>query len=135
MTETLITGLSLGTVYALVALGFVVVYKASEVLNFAHGSFVIAGAYVTARTHEIFGFFGAVLAGILAAALMALIVERLFVRPIRDAPVISLAIMTIGVEVILNTELIRRIGVDIMPLGHPWGATAVTILGLSLIHI
>lgn len=132
MSETLITGLSLGAVYALVALGFVVVFKASEVLNFAHGSFVIAGAYVTARTHELLGFYGAVLAGITAAAVLALVVERLLVRPIRDAPVISLAIMTIGVEVILNTELIRRIGVDIMPLGQPWGADAVSVLGSAV---
>lgn len=132
MIEPLITGLSLGAVYALVALGFVVVFKASEVLNFAHGSFVIAGAYVTARTQELLGFYGAVIAGIAAAALLALIVERLLVRPIRDASVISLAIMTIGVEVILNTELIRRIGVDIMPLGQPWGADAVDIFGSAV---
>ncbi|MGW6174192.1 branched-chain amino acid ABC transporter permease [Arthrobacter sp. NPDC055138] len=126
--ELLITGLSLGAVYALVALGFVIVFKASEVLNFAHGSLVVAGAYVTARTHEVLGFFGAVVAGIIAAAAVALIIERVLVRPIRNAPVISLAIMTIGVEVLMNTELVRQMGVDILPLGHPWGA-ATWVLG------
>jgi len=128
----LLTGLSLGAVYALVALGFVILFKASEVLNFAHGSLVVLGAYVTARTHEVFGFFGAVLAGIIAAALAAVLIERLLVRPIRNAPVISLAIMTIGVEVLLNTELVRQIGVDIMTLGHPWGAETLTMGSLVI---
>lgn len=127
--ELLISGLSLGAVYALVALGFVIVYKASEVLNFAHGSFVVAGAYVTARTHEILGFYGAVVTGILAAALLALVVERLLVRSMRNAPVISLAILTIGIEVVLNTELVRQMGVDMLPLGHPWGASTIDLLG------
>lgn len=125
--DTLIAGLSLGAVYALVALGFVIIFKTSEVLNFAHGSFVVAGAYITARTYEVFGFFGAVIAGVLGAALLAVVVERVLVRPMKDASVVSLAIMTIGVEVILNTELIRQIGVDILPLGHPWGASSVAI--------
>lgn len=129
MIDTLIAGLSLGAVYSLVALGFVIIYKTSEVLNFAHGSFVVAGAYVTARTSEVLGFFGAVIAGIAAAALLAVIVERVLVRPIRDASVVSLAIMTIGLEVILNTELVRQIGVDILPLGQPWGATSMMVLG------
>ncbi|MGO1542781.1 MAG: branched-chain amino acid ABC transporter permease [Gulosibacter sp.] len=132
MIDILIAGLSLGAVYSLVALGFVIIYKTSEVLNFAHGSFVVAGAYITARTSEVFGFFGAVVAGILGAALLAVIVERVLVRPIRDASIISLTIMTIGLEVILNTELVRQIGVDILPLGQPWGASSIMILGAAI---
>lgn len=126
----LLTGLSLGSVYALVALGFVILYKSSEVLNFAHGSFVVLGAYVTARTYDILGFFGAALAGIIVAGLTAVVVERLLVRPIRNAPVVSLAIMTIGIEVIMNTELTRQIGSQIVTLGQPWGADTLTIAGL-----
>src|SRR5690606_13193578 len=56
----LLAGLSLGTVYALVAMGFVIIYKASEVLNFAHGSLLLLGAFVVARLHEAIGFPAAV---------------------------------------------------------------------------
>lgn len=127
--ETLFVGLSLGAVYSLIALGFVIVFKASEVLNFAHVSLVMGGAYVTARTHETLGFFGAALAGIIVAAAAALIIERVLVRPIRDAAHISLAIMTIGVDIIMNTELVRRIGVDTLPLGQPWGSQGISLFG------
>ena len=129
LMSTVIAGLSLGAIYALVALGIVILYKASEVLNFAHGTIAVLGAYVTARTVDILGFFGAVVAGVLAAALTALLIERLLVRKMANAPVVSLAIMTIGLEVILNTELTRQIGVDILELHQPWGTEAIEIFG------
>ncbi|MEA2448960.1 MAG: branched-chain amino acid transport system permease protein, partial [Thermoleophilaceae bacterium] len=59
--ELLISGLSLGFVYALIALGFVVIFKATRVINFAHGSLLLLGAYVIARLHGSLGFGGAVL--------------------------------------------------------------------------
>ena len=127
LETALLTGLSLGSIYALVALGFVILHKSSSVLNFAHGSFVVMGAYVTARTYPVFGFYGAAIAGIAAAAVTALVVERLFIRPIRNAPVISLAIMTIGIEVLLNTELTRQMGVQILSLGQPWEAARIAL--------
>lgn len=132
LLSILISGLSLGSIYALVALGIVILYKASETLNFAHGSFVVLGAYVTARTYDTFGFFGAALAGILAAAGLAVLVERSIIRSMKDAPVVSLAIVTIGVEVMMNTELIRQIGADILPLGHPWGNDTLLIASAHL---
>src|SRR5699024_3261769 len=49
------------------------------------------------------------------------------IRAMKDAPVISLAIVTIGIEVIMNTELIRQIGADILPLGHVWGNDALVV--------
>lgn len=127
LLSVLISGLSLGSIYALVALGIVILYKASETLNFAHGSFVVLGAYVTARTYEVFGFFGAALAGIITAAALSVLVERTIIRSMKDAPVVSLAIVTIGVEVMMNTELIRQIGADILQPGQPWGNDTLVI--------
>ncbi len=54
---------------------------------------------------------------------MALLTERALIRPLRGAPVISLAILTIGVDILLLTELTRRIGSDILNVGQPWGGT------------
>lgn len=65
--ELLLGGLSMGSVYALIALGFVVIFKATEVVNFAHASLLLAGGYVTATLHDELGFWGALLAGTLSA--------------------------------------------------------------------
>ena len=117
----LLNGISLGALYALIALGFVIIFKASEVVSFTHGSLLLLGAYTIAVTSDSIGFFPAVLAGLAVTALAALIVERLIINRLRGAPVISLAIVTIGVDIIILTELIRRIGSDILNVPHPWG--------------
>ena len=117
----LLNGLSLGAIYALIALGFVIIFKASEVTSFMQGSLLLLGAYLWAASTRPLGFWGAVAVGIAGAALAALVVERLLINRLRGAPVISLAILTIGVDLIIVTELTRRIGSDILNLGHPWG--------------
>ena len=121
----LLNGLSLGAVYALIALGFVIIFKASEVTSFMQGSLLLLGAYLMARFHDTLGFWGALVLGIGGAALAAVVVERLLINQLRGAPVISLAILTIGVDLIIVTELTRRIGSDILNLGHPWGGGAL----------
>jgi branched-chain amino acid transport system permease protein len=99
----LLNGISLGAIYALIALGFVIIFKASEVVSFTQGSLLLLGAYTIARLSGPWGFWLAALAGIAVTALAALIVERLIINRLRGAPVISLAIVTIGVDIILLT--------------------------------
>lgn len=123
--EILVNGISLGGIYALIALGFVVVFKATEVVNFAHGSFVVLGGYVMARTSSHVPFSVALLLGVATTAGCAFLVERLFVRKLQEGNVNALAILTIGVDIVLITELTRRFGPDILPLGDPWGAHLV----------
>ena len=53
--ELLLNGISMGAVYALIALGFVIIFKASEVVNFAHASLLLAGGFITAKLHVLFG--------------------------------------------------------------------------------
>ena len=129
----LLNGLSLGAIYALIALGFVIIFKASEVVSFTQGSLILLGAYTIARLAKPWGFWLAALAGIVVTALAALIIERLIINRLRGAPVISLAIVTIGVDIILLTELIRRIGSDILNVPHPWGGRSFRIgdVGIS----
>ena len=128
----LLNGLSLGALYALIALGFVIIFKASEVVSFTHGSLLLLGAYSIARLSDSIGFLPAVLVGVLLTALAAFLVERLIINRLRGAPVISLAIVTIGVDIILLTELIRQIGPDILNIPHPWGGDSVRIGGVGI---
>jgi branched-chain amino acid transport system permease protein len=121
----LFNGLSLGALYALIALGFVVIFKSSEVVSFMHGSLLLVGAYAIVRFQEPLGFWGGVVAGILVTALIGLLVDRILLARLRGAPVISLAILTIGVDILLATELTREIGSDILNINHPWGGNVV----------
>ncbi|MCA1712390.1 MAG: branched-chain amino acid ABC transporter permease [Actinobacteria bacterium] len=129
----LLNGLSLGAIYALIALGFAVIFKASEVVSFCHGSLLLFGAYVIARASDTLPFGLAVLLGIGATAGLGLLIERIIINRLRGAPVITLAIATIGVEVLLATELIRRIGSDIPNLPAPWGGDSIRVgdVGIS----
>ncbi|GAA3923880.1 branched-chain amino acid ABC transporter permease [Streptomyces gulbargensis] len=125
--EFLINGVSLGSIYALIALGFVVIFRATEVVNFAHASLLLAGGYVTAVLHDDLGFWFALLAGIAGAAFVGAAVEFLVMRRHRGGDHSVLAIVTIGVDILLATELTRRIGTDILALGDPWGDGVVTL--------
>jgi len=130
--ELLIQGVSLGFIYALIALGFVVIYKSTEVVNFAHGSLVLLGGYVVGVTHQQFGFWVALLFGLVATGTAALVIEFVLVRRIRGRDANSLAILTIGVDILLLTELTRRIGSQVLSTGDPWGAKLVTIAGFTV---
>ncbi|KRD07650.1 MULTISPECIES: branched-chain amino acid ABC transporter permease [unclassified Streptomyces] len=128
--DSVLAGLALGAVYALVALGFVVIFKASGVLNFAHGSLLLFGGYLTAVLHDDLGFAGALAVSVLATAALAGALDRLLLQ--RGDPDPGAAhvqtIVTIGVDIVLLTDLSRRIGGDLLTLGDPWG-DSVTRLG------
>ncbi|MCD0450434.1 branched-chain amino acid ABC transporter permease [Actinocorallia sp. API 0066] len=126
--ELLLNGVSMGAVYALIALGFVIIFKASEVVNFAHASLLLVGGFLVAELHGRIGFLPALLAGAAGAALAGAFVEFAVIRRSRAADHSVLAIVTIGVDIILATELTRRIGTRVMAMGDPWG-DAVLHLG------
>ncbi|MFC9290359.1 branched-chain amino acid ABC transporter permease, partial [Streptomyces sp. NPDC057052] len=80
LLDTLLNGLALGAVYALVALGFVVIFKASGVLNFAHGSLLLLGGYLVAVLHDDLGFAGALAVAVLATGAVAGALDRLLLQ-------------------------------------------------------
>jgi branched-chain amino acid transport system permease protein len=132
--ELLVSGLSLGCIYALIAMGFVIVYKATNVVNFAHVSVLMLGAYLVARWHESIGFVGSVLAAAAVCAVAAALLDVVFVRVLRrrGGGVDALAILTIGLNILLATELSRRVGTDLLPTGAPWGSDVTHVLGIAV---
>ncbi|MEV6861609.1 branched-chain amino acid ABC transporter permease [Streptosporangium subroseum] len=118
--ELLANGISVGTVYALIALGFVIIFKATEVLNFAHASLLLVGGFIIAKLHASVGFWLALLIGIAGAALVGALIEFLVIRRANVASQSVLAIATIGIDIVLTTELTREIGADVLALGDPW---------------
>jgi branched-chain amino acid transport system permease protein len=134
LLQLVFSGAALGSVYALLALGFVVVFKATEVVNFAHGGLLMVGAYFTARFRTVndYPFPIALILGVAVAVAVALVVERLFVRPVGRRSIVAAAIMTIGVDVILQTDVTRRLGIDILAVGDPWQSATVDVFGITI---
>ncbi len=130
--QLLVNGLGKGAVYALLALGFVVIYKATEVINFAHGSLALIGGYLVAVTVDTLGFPLAAAVGIGGAGLAALLIERLLLSRSRFATPDSLALLTIGIDVVVVEDIFRRLGTTVPYLGAPWDARPIQFGGVTL---
>ena len=150
--QLLIQGLMVGAVYALVALGFVLIYKATEVVNFAQGDLMMIGAYIYFSLVTSLGMtpllaFGATL--VLAGGLGALI-ERLVLHPLVDEPPFTLVMVTIGLSTVLRAatgmiwshdtyafpspipESAVHVGEVAMPLADVWTIAITVVLSLLL---
>lgn len=103
LLQFLLSGVTVGAVYALVALGFTIIYNASDVVNFAQGEFVMIGGMVT-----VFAFAAglplplAALIAIVTASAVGVALNKLAIEPARGAPVVSLIIITIGASIFLR---------------------------------
>ena len=100
----LISGLSLGSVYAIIALGYTMVYGIAKMLNFAHGDIIMIGAYVAffALTYFHLPFPVAVLVSIAVCTVLGVVIERLAYKPLRQASSLSVLITAIGVSYFLQ---------------------------------
>ena len=100
----LINGLSLGSVYAIIALGYTMVYGIAKMLNFAHGDIMMVGAYVAFFALNSFGLpvIPSVLLSMLVTTCLGVVIERLAYRPLRQATSLSVLITAIGVSYFLQ---------------------------------
>ncbi len=130
--QLVVNGLGKGAVYALLALGFVIIFKSTRVINFAHGSLVLVGGYLTALSVDTLGFAGAAVVGIAGAGIAALLIERLLISRSRLADANSLALLTIGVDVVVSEDIFRRLGTTVPFLGAPWDASPIQIGTVTL---
>ena len=102
--QLVVTGLVTGSVYALVALGFVLIYKSTSIINFAQGEFVLVGAYVCLWIVVDMGvpFIPAFILTMVGSIIMGLLVEKMILRPMIGEPVISVIMVTIGLAALLK---------------------------------
>lgn len=103
LLQFLLSGVTVGAVYALVALGFTIIYNASDVVNFAQGEFVMLGGMITVFAHAAGAPLPlAALAAVLATAGLGVAMNKLAIEPARGAPVVSLVIITIGASIFIR---------------------------------
>jgi branched-chain amino acid transport system permease protein len=121
-------GIALGARYALVALGFVVIHRATGVINFAQGSILALGAYFTFNAHVTWGlnFYVSALIAIAASAIVGVLVERFLLRRMTGQPVFSVIMITIGLLFVLDQVITMVWGQDAQNLEDPWGIRTVT---------
>ncbi|MFI9814623.1 branched-chain amino acid ABC transporter permease [Saccharothrix variisporea] len=130
--QSLIRGLGTGSIYALLALGFVIIYKSTRVISFAQPAFMLAGAVLVSYLAAEVGFFVAVPVAAVLIAVLALGVERTVLRPMIGKPVFVVAIITIGVDVVVRVVTNAFIGLDVRQVGDPWGLDTVALLGVEV---
>ena len=110
----LINGLSLGSVYAIIALGYTMVYGIAKMLNFAHGDIIMVGGYVCFCAVNYLGLptgIG-VLLSIVACTVLGIVIERLAYKPLRNAPSLDVLITAIGVSYFLQNAALLIWGSD-----------------------
>ena len=142
--QLLIIGLSVGSIYAIVAVGFVLVFKATEIFNFAQGNLMVVGAYLGytfIHTLHLPALLGAT-AAVLVAAVIGVVLHFSLFRPMLGKPVLSIIMATIGLALIINAVIIMAYG----PIGftYPnvlptnvldWHGLRVSTLDLLIIGI
>jgi branched-chain amino acid transport system permease protein len=112
--QLFITGLALGMMYALIAIGFVIIYKCSKAFNIAQGQIVMIGGYLGYTFLAMFGLpvWAAIIAAIAVAVVMGLVIERFTLRPLLGQPPLAIVMMTIALAGVLDGVAILVWGGD-----------------------
>jgi branched-chain amino acid transport system permease protein len=115
-----LSGISVGSIYAMVALALVIPYKASGVLNFGQGEIVTFGAYTGLVLSQMLPFAAVLPATVLIAALLGILIERLLIRPIIAAPEFTLVIATFAVGLMIRAAIRLHWQDNSFPLDAPY---------------
>lgn len=134
LIQTLINGVSLAAIYALVAVGFVIIFKSTQVLNFAQPALLLLGAlWVTYFTTVVgINFWVSLIIAIALSAATGIFVERTALRPMVGKPIFAVAIMTIGLNTMLTVFALAGLGIDLRPIGEPWGLKTIEFAGFVI---
>ena len=134
--QLIISGIAQGCIYGLIALGFVLIYKATETVSFAQGELMMLGAFggLAGLTMLGFPFWLAVLSSIAAMALLGVLVERVVIRPILGQPAFSIVMLTIGIGYVARglITMIPGIGTETHTLPVPYKDQIWKLGGLVL---
>lgn len=132
--QLVLSGIANGAIFALVALGFVLIYKSSDVINFAQGELLLIGAYLTYATVEQFGLWwpAGVVVAVVLAAVAGVLIEQLVLRPMIGEPAISVIMVTIGLSSLLRAIVGAIWGVTPRPAPQFLPTDTVTMLGANV---
>lgn len=136
IVQLVISGVAQGCIYGLIALGFVLIYKATETVSFAQGDLMMLGAFGGLAALTLLGlpFWAAVLGAIAAMAIFGVLLERIVIRPILGQPAFSIVMLTIGIGYVARglITMIPGIGTETHTFAVPyknetWNAGALVV--------
>lgn len=132
--QQLVNGISLGSIYALIALGYTMVYGIIKLINFAHGDVFMVGAFIGfyAFTQWDMGFFPALLLAMIACAIFGVLIERIAYKRLRNATRIAALITAIGVSLLIEYGTIYLRGADVAAYPEVVKKTTYEILGVQV---
>jgi branched-chain amino acid transport system permease protein len=125
----LTNGVLIGLMYALIALGFVLIYKATDVINFAQGEFVMFAGFIAAGAASLAGLSFWASAALAIAGMVALGfgLERVVLRPLIGRPIIAVVMATIGLQAVLRGGAVLAFGAGVKDLAMPVGDTPLAV--------
>jgi branched-chain amino acid transport system permease protein len=125
--QLLSSGIALGAIYALVCLGFVIIYKATGVINFAQGAFVIVGAFLVFNFTQTWGlpFYLSIVLAMVVMAIIGVVVERLILRRMVGQPVFAVILVTFGLLIVMEHGANAIWGYNLLAIGDPWALRTV----------
>jgi branched-chain amino acid transport system permease protein len=136
LLQILVSGASQGCIYGLIAIGFVLIYKATETVNFAQGELMMLGAFAGLAAATLLGlpYWAAFLAAVAALALFGLAAERVVLRPILGQPAFAIVMVTIGIGYVARglITMVPAIGTDTHALPTPFQDQVVRLGGLVI---
>ena len=128
------SGIAVGCLYALIALGFVLIIKATDILNFAHGEIIMISSllcyFLMAKYH--FSFLSASLITVLIAALLGVLTERVVLRPMLGEPIFAVVMITIGLSIFLRSLAGIIFGHDNYVFPSPFPKEPMNLAGITL---
>lgn len=130
-------GLQIGSIYALVSLGYTMVYGVAKLINFAHGDIIMIGAYICLYLIPVLSAIGlpiwvGVFVAIIVCAILGVLIERIAYRPLRNSPRISNLITAIGVSLLLENLAMMFFGAASKPFPPVFPATRIGLAGLEV---
>lgn len=148
LSDMVVEGLSLGAIYAMLAVGFVIIFKATQVINFAHGALAALGAFFVASFATIANipgrwlpdsprwvtWVGAVVLALIVMGLIGMILERVFLRPMVGEELFAIAIVTLGLDILIRNLTNDFIGQFPRPMGDPFGISDFNLGWIRIAH-
>lgn len=133
--QQLINGVSLGSIYALIALGYTMVYGIINLINFAHGDIYMMGAFVgyALTTFLGLGFIPSLIASMVACSILGMVVEKIAYKPLRNSSRISLLITAISVSLFLQYIMVYFIGPETRTFPNVLESNRITFFDGSVI--
>jgi branched-chain amino acid transport system permease protein len=135
--QLIISGIVIGSIYSLLALGFTLIYKATDVVNFAQGELLLIGAYICLHTTVTYHvpFFAAFIITLIFTFLMGFFIEKVFLRRMIGEPIISIIMLTIGLSSVMRSIVIMIWGTDTRTFPHVFSQEPVVLFGLSISRV